>query len=274
VLVSTVTPLLDALIPFLRAGGHDVAAVIAARRGPGGGSSPFPPPGDATMPPGLDVLSAKDKHAIAPMLRLYEPDVMLCWGFPWKLPAAALAVPRLGSINHHPGPLPRHRGPIPFAWTFRSGDPAFGLTWHYMDAELDTGNILAQTSVPVEDTDCQILDFAERLSSAALALLPEVLAKVVAGDPGTPQDEAQATWAGHFEDDDYAEVDWTQPARSIHNQVRAWSLTFGLSGFDGPRATLDGKRVRLLRTSLTAQPEAVRIECGDGPLWVVAAEPL
>ena len=79
---------------------------------------------------------------------------MLCAGFPWKLPQEALDVARLGSVNEHPALLPRHRGPIPLAWALRDNDGQFGVTWHRMDAELDTGPILAQTTIPIEDDDC------------------------------------------------------------------------------------------------------------------------
>ena len=83
------------------------------------------------------------------------------------------------------------------------------------------------------------------------------------------------TWAGHFEDDDYARIDWAQPARTIHNQVRAWHLTFGLSGLRAPRGEVDGVEAVVLQTRLTDPGgEARRVECGDGPIWVVATEPV
>jgi methionyl-tRNA formyltransferase len=212
------------------------------------------------------------KHEVAPLLRAYDPDVTLCWSYPWKLPQEALDVARLGSVNQHPALLPRHRGPIPFAWALREGDSHFGITWHRMDAELDTGPILAQTSIPIEDTDCTILDVAPRLAPAALGLLPRVFERLEAGDPGDPQPEEGASWAGHF-DEDYAEVDWSQPARVVHNQVRAWNFTFGLSDLVAPVAELDGERVRLIRTSLTDPGDgARRVECGDGPIWIVEQE--
>ena len=72
-------------------------------------------------------------------------------------------MPRLGSINVHPALLPRHRGPIPLAWALREGDAAWGSTWHRMDAELDTGNMLAQATVPIEDDDVDIAEFGPRL---------------------------------------------------------------------------------------------------------------
>jgi methionyl-tRNA formyltransferase len=212
--------------------------------------------------------------SIERLLHAYEPDLTVCWGFPWKLPQGALDVARLGSINQHPALLPRHRGPIPFAWTLRAGDTDWGFTWHRMDAELDTGNILAQGSSPVRDDDCNIAEFGPRLLEQAVALLPQALERVAAGDPGDPQPDEGATWAGHFEDDDYVRVDWSQPARRIHNQVRAWHLTFGLSGLVAPVAELDGEQIVLLQTRLTDPGNgARRVECGDGPIWVVASRP-
>ena len=102
----------------------------------------------ASAPAGVDLLFASDKHAIERLVRAYEPDLLTCWGFPWKIPQAALDVPRLGSINLHPALLPRHRGPIPLAWALRDGDAEWGSTWHRMDAELDTGNVLVADDGP------------------------------------------------------------------------------------------------------------------------------
>jgi methionyl-tRNA formyltransferase len=272
--ICTIQPLSELLIGRLRELGHEPVAQLAPRRKEQRPIEGVPQLTDQTAPAGIDLLFAKDKHSVAPLLRAYEPDVMLCWGFPWKIPREALDVPRLGSVNQHPGPLPRHRGPIPFAWAFRAGDTHFGLTWHRMDSELDTGNILAQATVPIEDTDTTIFDFAPRTSMVALDLLPRVFERLLAGDPGDPQSEEDASWGGHFEED-YADVDWSQPARTVHNQVRAWAMTFGAYDIVAPVAELDGERVKLLRTSLVDPGGgARRVECGDGPIWVVESESL
>ena len=272
-IVSTVPPVLERLVPVLREHGHEPVGIVTARAEEG--RRPELILADTTAPAGLDLLFAKDKWSMEPLLRALEPDLMVCWGFPWKLPQAALDVARLGSINQHPALLPRHRGPVPLAWALRAGDGRFGVTWHRMDAELDTGGILAQTSVPIEDDDVEIMDFGPKIAAAAFELLPKVFERVAAGDPGDVQSEEGATWAGHFEDDDYARVDWSQPARRVHDQVRAWHLTFGMSDVVAPVAELDGERVRIVRTSLRDPGgEARRIECGDGPLWIVETEPI
>ena len=271
-MITTIPQVAQLMTSALREHGHDPIAVISARRRE-------PIPGrplmtDETAPLGIDVLLARDKWSIEPLLRALRPDLALCWGFPWRIPQAALDAPRLGSVNCHPGLLPRHRGPIPLAWAIRDGDGQYGITWHRMDADLDTGPMLAQTTVPMQDDDFDIADIGPRVGAAGVGLLPRVLERIAAGDPGDPQPTEGVTWAGHFEDD-YAAVDWSQPARRIHDQVRAWAFTFGLSPVAGPIAGLDGERVRLTRTSLSDPGgDARRVECGDGPLWVVASEPV
>lgn len=272
VLITTVPPVADAMVPVLRELGHEPVAILSARRGQPSAAG-RPPIGDETAPSGLDVMIARDKWSVEPMLRACRPDLALCWGFPWRIPLAALQVPSLGSVNCHPALLPRHRGPIPLSWAFRDGDGQFGVTWHRMDAELDTGAILAQTTVPMHDDDYAIEQVGPRIGTAAIGLLPGVLARIAVDDPGDPQPAEGVTWAGHF-GEDYASIDWSQPARRIHDQVRAWAFTFGLSKVAGPIAELDGHSVRVQRTSLTdPSGDARRVECGDGPIWVVEYEP-
>jgi methionyl-tRNA formyltransferase len=272
--ICTIKPVADVLVGTLRELGHEPVAILAARRSEESDDD-FIRLGPATVPEGVDLLFVRDRHAIERLVRAYEPDLLTCWGFPWKIPAAALEVPRLGSINWHPALLPRHRGPIPTAWALRDGDTHWGSTWHRMDAELDTGNILVQTTIPIHDDDVDIYEFGPRLLAAGAETLPRALERIAAGDPGDPQPEEGASWAGHFEDDDYARIDWSHTARQIHNQVRAWHLTFGMSGLRAPVAELDGEEVVLLQTRLTDPGgEARRVECGDGPIWVTKQEPV
>jgi methionyl-tRNA formyltransferase len=91
VAISTVQPLLEPLVPVLRELGHEPVAIVSARRRPDAPApTDMPALTDASAPAGVDLLFAKDSYAIEPLLRAYEPDVALCWGFPWKIPLPAL----------------------------------------------------------------------------------------------------------------------------------------------------------------------------------------
>jgi methionyl-tRNA formyltransferase len=252
--------------------GHDVAA-LAAFRGPVGRYGADYPFALHEAAPEGDLLFVRSGERLGPLLRAYEPELAICASFPARIPDDALSAPRHGILNMHPGLLPRYRGPNPLGWSIRNGEPELGLTVHRMTSELDAGPIYAQAAVPVADHEDPALDGIGRFDELAAGLLAEALARVKAGEPGEPQDESLAGYAGIFEPA-YVEVDWSDDARYIHNQARAWKLSPPVAGRRGPLAELNGRRVRLLRTSLDGERGGERVECGDGPLWVLESEPV
>ncbi|NGO72710.1 methionyl-tRNA formyltransferase, partial [Streptomyces sp. SB3404] len=92
------------------------------------------------------------------------------------------------------------------------------------------------------------------------------------GRPGRAQPAEGASYAGWMEEE-FRRVDWSRTAWEIHNQVRVFRL--GVPGADGPEAEIDGRRVTVLRTALDPPRggAGVRVECADGPLWVLDHEP-
>lgn len=126
------------------AAGHEpVAYVYACASRPGRGSDPGAPAAVARMvealPPGLDLLLPRSAASLARALPGYRPDLLLCDGFPWRIPRRVLDAARLGGINVHPSLLPRHRGLIPIHWAIRAGDRETGVTVSEALAMLDTG---------------------------------------------------------------------------------------------------------------------------------------
>jgi methionyl-tRNA formyltransferase len=223
------------------------------------------------LPPELDILMPATRAAIAPILASVEPDLVVCMGFPWKVPAAALAVPRLGWINGHPSLLPRHRGPVPVAWAIRAGEEEFGVTFHRMDAELDTGPILAQKAMPVGEL-CDPDEFYGRMGPAVIEVLGEALANLAAGHEGTGQEEG-GEYESFFGDED-AYLDFTRPAAEVHRLAWAWRFTIPRGTLHGALAELDGEAVRVLEASLTEVDGARRVDCADAPVWLVKTEPV
>ena len=140
---------MEGLAALLRAEGHDPVALLCVRHDPARYTELEELVRPRRRRPTSSCPGSRDR--IAPLLRHFAPDLALCLGFPWKIPPEALAVPRHGIVNGHPSLLPRYRGPSPVAWAIRNGENEVGFTFHYMDAELDTGNILAQERVPLGD---------------------------------------------------------------------------------------------------------------------------
>ncbi len=268
VLVSQVPPAAHGLTELLRALGHESVALLCSREHAGRYGNEFERlVRDA--PEDLDVVIPATRAGIAPLLRRYEPDLLLCLGFPWKIPPDALSVPRLGSVNGHPSLLPRYRGPNPVAWAIRNGETEIGFTLHRMDAGLDTGNILAQAPFPLDD-EHSWEELEPKMVMLVGDLLPAALGRVEQGDPGDPQ-LGEGSYDPLF-GSDYVWIDWTSSAAEIYRQVKAWRFASATSGDRGALAKINGETVRVLRTSLEPT-EGRAMECADGTLWIVETEP-
>jgi methionyl-tRNA formyltransferase len=252
--------------------GHEVPALVSYR-GPEGRYGPGFPFALHEAAPGADLIFVSSGRQLAGLLAAYSPDLAFCGSFPIKIPDDALAVPRLGIINAHPALLPRYRGPNPMGWAIRNDESALGMTLHRMTSEYDSGAIYAQSAIPLADDEDPATEGIEQFQEMVPPLVADALQRVEAGDPGDPQDESQASYAPNFEPE-YLEVDWTQPARAIHNQTRAWKLAPPTNGTRGPLTTLNGQRIRLLRTQLDGQRGGQQVDTGDGPLWIVESEPV
>jgi methionyl-tRNA formyltransferase len=270
VLITVLPGVARGYAQIISALGHEpVAVIVPRRRAPGAPPTPFAAEHVADDPHELDVLFAATKHSLAPLLRGYEPDLAICTGFPWLIPAEAIDVPKHGIVNGHPSLLPRYRGPFPVAWAVRNGETEIGMSYHVMDAHFDTGNVLAQARLPLSD-DASWEMLQAQLREVTPTLFAEVFDRLARGDPGEPQEGGE--YQSAFEDD-YRFVDLTQNAADVHRQVRAWSFVPPSLPKLGPLLERDGTRVRLLRTSLTEVPGAELIECADGPLWIVDSVP-
>jgi methionyl-tRNA formyltransferase len=176
----------------------------------------------ASLRAGLPVLQperARDA-AFGEQLRRLEPGLIVVAAYGQLLPPAILALPPRGCFNLHASLLPKYRGAAPIQWAILDDQPETGVTIMKMAERLDTGDILAQraTAIAPEDT---AVTLHERLARIGAQLLVETLADSVNNKTSArPQPEAQATYARKITKED-GRLDWTQPARSLWNRVRA-----------------------------------------------------
>ena len=202
--------------------------------------------------------------AIDDLLRL-RPALLVWAAYGNLIPARIIAAAGGRAVNVHASLLPRLRGAAPIARAILEGHRETGVTLMEGTAELDAGPILAEERVvidPGEDAGA----LTARLARLGGDLLERELPRYVAGDlVGTPQDDAEATWAPKVTPSD-GRLDFAAPADALARRVRAFSPD------PGAFTTFRGQRLGVERTTVTAGPprEHGTLEIREGTPRVAA----
>lgn len=185
--------------------------------------------------------------AVQSLIRKLKPDVACVACFPFLIPAEILAIPRHGFLNIHPSLLPAYRGPAPLFWIFRNGDlDNTGVTLHWMDEGLDTGDILSQRPLALPDgISGPEADYL--CATAGGEMLLEVLEQIASGlAPRRPQPSG-----GSYQSQPTAEaftLDSRWSARRVFNFMR------GTAEWNQPYTLQIGSQTLVLTTAESFDP--------------------
>lgn len=198
-------------------------------------------------------------------------DVMVVAAYGLILPSPVLYIPRLGCLNIHASLLPRWRGAAPILQAILAGDRETGITIMQMDRGLDTGAILLQRSVEIDQHDtAQTLH--DKLALLGARCIVETLTHMQQGKLfSVPQNEIAATYAPKLEKND-AEIDWRLSAKNINRAVRAFNPR------PGARSHIGGALMKIWQAStagdvpgkpgeiVAAGRDGIVVACGKGSL--------
>ncbi len=149
-----------------------------------------------------------------------NPAIVYSFFYRNLLPQRLLDCARLGAYNLHGALLPKYRGRASVNWVLVNGEAETGVTLHHMVARADAGDIVAQRSVRIEDSDTA-LTLYRKLIPLGAALVREFHPLIAAGcAPRRPQDITAGSYFGRRRPED-GRIDWRWPARRIFNLVRA-----------------------------------------------------
>ena len=154
------------------------------------------------------------------MVSSLAPDLCLSISYDQILRAPLLATPRLGFVNFHAGKLPRYRGRNIINWAIINGEPEIGLTAHFMDEGIDTGDIILQKtfSITWSDTYGTVL---QRIVEAFPEFVLEAVKQVATGSARPVKQElVQGTYFGGRENGDEW-LDWSDTSTNLYNKIRA-----------------------------------------------------
>lgn len=162
------------------------------------------------------------------------------------LPEVVWAMPEYGTFNLHGSLLPKYRGAAPINWAVINGETETGVTSFFLQHEIDTGDMIFQEKMPIYENDTAG-DVHDRMMHLAAATVLKTVQAIAQGDvPTQKQDDTQATKAPKIFRET-CEINFDQPARQVHNFIR------GLSPYPAAWTTLDGKQLKILKTTLTEE---------------------
>ena len=218
----------DFAVPTLRelAKHYEIAGVVTQPdRKSGRGRAIKPPPiKTLALELGLDIIQPEKLRLPEAMnqLRLWNSDLIVVAAFGQILKPDVLALPSRGCVNVHASLLPRWRGAAPIQAAILAGDDETGVTIMNMDQGVDTGAILSQRAIKIEDDDTAE-SLSGKLSRLGADLLIETLPRYLSGDlKPQSQDESQATYAPMLKKEDGL-LDFTQSAEELARRVRAFN---------------------------------------------------
>ena len=239
--------------------------------------------------PVLEPERARDEKFIAE-IRTFLPDLIVVAAYGQILPQSILDLPRHGCLNVHTSLLPKYRGAAPIQWAIANGDAETGVTIMKMDADLDTGDIVAQRRTPIQAAD-DSATLHERLGRLGAELLVETIPDYAAGKiRPVPQPAEGVSFAPKIKKED-GRIDWNRPAFEIWNRLRAftpwpgaftsWSPSFSLSrSGDTPKRELQPHLLKIWKVEavedsgkpgeiLSADKTGIVVACGRDALRIL-----
>jgi methionyl-tRNA formyltransferase len=274
----------DFAVPALRAilaAGHEVVAVYsqpprAAGRGLNERKSPVQ---QAAKQAGLLVRTPERLKSVEEQRRFMAlgADAAMVVAYGLILPKPILDGTRHGAFNLHASLLPRWRGAAPIQRAIMAGDRETGVSIMRLDEGLDTGPVCLQERVPV-GSDMTAAELHDVLATSGAKLMVNALATLESGRLDClPQPSEGITYAEKI-DTAEARIDWSPPAREVHNRIK------GLSPHPGAwfEIELNGKRerVKALRSTLasgagapgTLIDDRLTVACGEGGLRLIEVQ--
>ena len=171
----------------------------------------------------------------------YGADIFVSMSFNQIFKKDFINIPSMKTINCHAGKLPFYRGRNILNWALINDEKEFGITVHYVDEGIDTGDIILQNTYPITDEDTYAT-LLERAYTGCADILYEAIKKL---QEGTAEAISQKDidpvgfYCGMRQIGDEI-LDWNQSSRDVFNFVRAIC-------HPGPaaRTFLDGEEMRI-----------------------------
>jgi methionyl-tRNA formyltransferase len=150
-----------------------------------------------------------------------NPDLIVVCGYKYIVPSEIFNIPKLKTINIHPSYLPHYRGQHVVNWAIVNGESETGVTIHFIDEGIDTGDIIVQKKIHILFEDSASI-LHERIYREASDLLKLVLDRISSESAlqSRKQDNSKASYFKPRNPQDGV-IDWNKDGIEIYNLIRA-----------------------------------------------------
>ncbi|MCM1321687.1 MAG: methionyl-tRNA formyltransferase [Bacteroides sp.] len=159
---------------------------------------------------------------------LLKPDILVCFAYGKIFGPKFMALFPRGGINLHPSLLPKYRGCAPIPAAILNQDKETGITVQRIAEEMDTGDILSSTRIPLAGTETAE-SLLHEVSRKSGKILLDVLDAIEDGTAvSVPQSTEQVSYCRMLKKED-GFIDWNLSAQEIDARIRAfypWPLAF------------------------------------------------
>ncbi len=268
--------------------GHQVTAVVTQPDKPKGRGkevqmTPVKVCAMAHNIPVFQPVKVKAPEAVE-VLRSYQADIFVVAAFGQILSEEILEMPRYGCVNIHASLLPAYRGAGPIQWAIIDGRKKTGITIMQMDKGLDTGDILLQKEVLIDERETGD-SLHDKLAVAGAELIVEALSKIEASQV-TPrrQNDEESCYAKMLQKS-MGKIDWNMTSEKLDCLIR------GLISWPGAFTTYRGKTLKIWEeepaekvpsdrkvkeeepgTVLGVEKDAFYVQTGKGVLKILAVQ--
>lgn len=183
------------------------------------------------------------KPEVIQAIKDIDPDLIVVIAYGRILPKEILEIPRLGCINIHGSLLPKYRGAAPVQWSVINGEKYAGVTSMFMDEGLDTGNMILQEKLLInqDETSGELL---ERLSYVSAETLIKTLKLFESGNvKRIIQNDEESTIAPILQKE-LSYITFNKPALEVHNMIR------GINPWPIAKVNFKGKILKVYRTKV------------------------
>ena len=177
-----------------------------------------------------------------------NPDLICVVAYGKILPQELLDIPKYGCVNVHGSLLPEYRGAAPIQWAVLHGDKKTGVTTMFMNAGMDTGDMILKEEVEIgeDETTGELWD---RLKTIGANLLIKTVKEIENGTATRTKQLEEGTMAPMLSKE-MAKIDWkNKTANDIKNLVR------GLNPIMGAYTFLDGKKIKFWKVQTLTENE-------------------